>query len=129
MEINKNILDKHNIVIEAISNMNRNTNIDIPRNDNNLRTLPRSKEEFDSSVQLESQKRKRLHYQIYRAPSLSSYYQSLLKYKNPFVPAKFRAKVNITTPEYETETRRKHSTDTMKREIEILDKKEKKLAS
>ena len=73
-EVNKNILDKSNIIIETISNMNRNKNINIPRNDNNLDTLPRTKEEFDANVQVELQKRKRLHYQICRAQSLSSYY-------------------------------------------------------
>ena len=122
-EISKNILDKSNIIIEVISNMNRNTNINIPRNDNNLDTLPKTNEEFDANVQIELQKRKRLHYQIYRAQSLSSYYQSLLNHENPFVPAKFRAKVNITTPEYEKEIRRKQSIDTMKREIDILDER------
>ena len=78
---------------------------------------------FDANVQIELQKRKRLHYQIYRAQSLSSYYQPLLNHENPFVPAKFRAKVNITTPEYEKEIRRKQSIDTMKREIDILDER------
>ena len=49
--------------------------------------------EFNANVQVELQKRKRLHYQIYRAQSLSSYYQSLLNHVNPFVPAKCRAKL------------------------------------
>ena len=89
--------------------------------DNNLDTLPRTTKEFDAKVRVQLQKRKRLHYQIYRAQSLSSYYQSLLNHENPFVPAKFRAKVNITTPEYEKEIRRKQSIDTMKREIDTLD--------
>ena len=95
--------------------MNRNTNSNVPRNDNNLDTLPRATEEFDTNVQVELQKRKRLHYQIYRAQSLSSYYQSLLNHENPFVPAKFRAKVNTATPEYEKEIRRKQSIDNEKR--------------
>ena len=67
----------------------------------------RTTEEFDANVQVELQKRKRLHYQIYRAQSLSSYYQSLLNHENRFVPPKFRAKVNTTTPEYKKEIRRK----------------------
>ena len=54
-----------NIIIEAINNMNRNTNTDISRNRNNLETLPRNREKFDANVQVELQKRKRLHYQIY----------------------------------------------------------------
>ena len=66
--------------------MNRNTNIYIyiyiPRDVNNLDTLPATKEESDANVQVELQKRKRLHYQIYRAQSLSSYYLSLLKHGN-----------------------------------------------
>ena len=120
-ELNKNILDNSTIIIEAINNMNRNTNSNVPRNDNNLNTLPRATEEFDANVQVELQKRKRLHYQIYRAQLLSNYYQSLLNHENLFVPAKFRAKVNTTAPEYEKEIRRKQSIDTMKREIDILD--------
>ena len=84
-----------NIIIEASNNMNRNINTNIPRNGNNLNTLPWNTEEFDANIQVELQKRKRLLYQIYWAQSLSSYYQSLLNHENPFVSAKFRAKVNI----------------------------------
>ena len=120
-ELNKSILDNSNIIIEALNNMNRNTNTNIPRNNSNLGTLPITTEEFDANVQVELQKRKRLHYQIYRAQSLSSYCQSLLNHENPFVPAKFRAKGNTTTSEYEKEIRRKQSTDTIKREVDILD--------
>ena len=47
----------------------------------------------------------------------------MLNHENPFVPAKFGAKVNTTTPEYEKEIRRKQSIDTMKREIDILDER------
>ena len=75
-ELNKNILDNSNIIIEAINNMNRNTNSNIPRKDNNLNTLPRTTEEFDANVQVGLLNGKR-HNQIYRAQSLSSYYQSL----------------------------------------------------
>ena len=46
-----------------------------------------------------------------------------INHENPFVPAKFRAKVNTTTPEYEKEIRCKQSIDTMKREIDILDER------
>ena len=35
-ELSKNILDNSNIIIEAINKMNRNTNSNIPRNDNNI---------------------------------------------------------------------------------------------
>ena len=66
-ELNKNILGNINIITEAVNNMNRNTNSNVPRNDNNLDTLPRTTEEFDANVQVELQKCKRLHYQIYRA--------------------------------------------------------------
>ena len=64
-----------------------------------------------------------MHFQIYRAQSLSSYYQSLLSHENPLILAKFRAKVNTTTPEYEKEIKRKQSIDTMKREIDISDER------
>ena len=105
-EQNKNILDNSNIIIEAINNMNRNANINMQKNDNNLDTLLNTTEEFDANVQVELEKRKRLHYQIYRTQSLSRYYQSLLNQENPFVPVKFSAKVNTTAPEREKEIRR-----------------------
>ena len=108
-------------MIEAVNNINRNTNTNIPRNNNNLDTLPRTTEESDAITQVELQKRKRLHNQIYHAQSLSSYYQSLLNHKNSFVPAKFRAEVNTTTSEYEKEIRSKQSIGTMKRKNDILE--------
>ena len=45
----------------------------MPRNDNNFHTIPKTTEEFDGEDQIKLQKRKRLHYQIYRAQSLSRY--------------------------------------------------------
>ena len=69
-ELNKNILDNSNIMIEAVNNINRNTNTNIPRNNNNLETLPRTTEESDAIIQVELQKRKRPHNQIYHAQSL-----------------------------------------------------------
>ena len=47
----------------------------------------------------------------------------MLNHENPFVPAKFIAKVNTTTPEYGKEIRRKQSNDTMRREIDMLDER------
>ena len=95
----------------------------MPGNDNNLDTLPKITEELDANVQVELKKHKRMHYQIYITQSLSRYYQSLLNQEKPFLPAKFRAKVNITTPECEKEIRRKQSIDTTKGETDILDEK------
>ena len=95
----------------------------MPGNDNNLDTLPKITEELDANVQVELKKRKRMHYQIYITHSLSRYNQSLLNQEKPFLPAKFRAKVNITTPEYEKEIRRKQSIDTTKGETDILDER------
>ena len=66
----------------------------MPRNDNNFDTIPKTTEEFDGEDQIKLQKRKRLHYQIYRAQSLSRYSQSLLNQEKPFTTAKFRAKIN-----------------------------------
>ena len=120
-ELNRSILDNSNIITEALNNMNRNTNTNIPRNNSNLGTLPVTIEEFDANVQVELENCKRLHYQIYRAQSLSSYYKSLLNHENSFVPAKFRAKVNTTTPEWEKDKRRKQFIDIVEREIGILD--------
>ena len=44
------MLDNSNIIVEAINNINKNANTNIPRNDNNLDTLPRTTEEFDANV-------------------------------------------------------------------------------
>ena len=52
-ELNKNILDNSSIMIEAVNNINRNTNTNIPRNNNNLETLPRTTEESDAIIQVE----------------------------------------------------------------------------
>ena len=59
-KLKKNILDNSDIIIEAINNMNRNTNSNKPKN-NNLDNLPKNTEEFDANVQVELQKRKQLH--------------------------------------------------------------------
>ena len=124
VEVNKNILDKGNIIIEAINNINRSTNNNnIPRNDNNLDTLPKTAEKYYASVQVELQKRKRLHCQIYWAQSLSSYYQSLSNHEHAFVPATYRAKGNTTKLEYEKERGRKQSIDTMERKNDILNER------
>ena len=52
-ELNKNILVNSNIIIEAFKNMNRNENSNIPRNDNNLDTVPKTTEKIDANVQVE----------------------------------------------------------------------------
>ena len=73
-ELKKNISDNSDIITEAIKNTNRNTSSNIPRNENNLDTLPRTTKEFDTNVQVELQKRKRLHYQIYE----HKHYQAII---------------------------------------------------
>ena len=78
--------------------MNRNTNTNIPRNNSNLGTLPITTEEFDANVQVELQKRKRLHYQIYRAQSLSSYCQSLLNHEIHLYQQNLELKVTLQHP-------------------------------
>ena len=42
-DLNTNIFYDRSVIIEAINNMNRNTNNNIPRNNKNLVTLPRSR--------------------------------------------------------------------------------------
>ena len=41
--------------------MNTNTNSNMPKNDKNLDTLPKTTEDCDANVQVELQKRDRLH--------------------------------------------------------------------
>ena len=45
--------------------MNRNTNNNITRNDNHLEVLARTPKESDANAQVELQKLKRFHYQVY----------------------------------------------------------------
>ena len=46
-ELNKSILDKSNIILEALNNMNRTTNTNIPRNNSNVTKLVFSSAYFE----------------------------------------------------------------------------------
>ena len=55
-ELSKNILDNSKIIIEAINNMNRNTNSNMPPKNSNQGTLPKTTEEFNANGQVELHK-------------------------------------------------------------------------
>ena len=67
--------------------MNRNTKSNMPRNDHNLVTLPKTTKEY------------------------------LLNQESPFIPAKCTAKVGTTTLEYEKDIGRKQSIDIFKEKL------------
>ena len=45
--------------------------------------------------------RRRLHYQILRFQDLQECYSNLISQESPYVPGKFRVKINLNTPAYE----------------------------
>ena len=73
---------------------------------------------------METENRKRLHYQIYHAQELENCYKNLISQEQPYAPAKFRAKVNENTPPYELPIHRQANTDNVNREITLLREKQ-----
>ena len=59
-----NTLDNSNIIM-SITNMNRYTNSNMPRNDSNLDALDNTVEKLNANFQVKLHKRKRLPKQIY----------------------------------------------------------------
>ena len=72
------------------------------------------------NITMETENRKRLHKQIYRAQELENCYKNLISQEQPYPPAKFRTKVNENTPPYELPIHRQATTDNINREIILL---------
>ena len=58
-KLNGNILDNSSIIM-SINNINRYTNSNMPRNDNNLEALDKTTEKLNANFQVKLHKRKRL---------------------------------------------------------------------
>ena len=58
-KLNGNILDSSNIIM-SINNINRYTNSNMPRNDNNLEALDKTTEKLNANFQVKLHKRNRL---------------------------------------------------------------------
>ena len=72
------------------------------------------------NITMETENRKRLHYQIYRVQELEKCYKNLISQEQPYAPAEFRTKVNENTPPYELPIHRQATTDYINREITLL---------
>ena len=66
-----------------------------------------------------------MQYQIYRLQQFSSYYETLINQERPYVPAKFRQKVNESTRNYEKELKCQQSINAIEDEINILEERQK----
>ena len=77
------------------------------------------------NINKEVEKRKRLHYQIYRSQQLFSYNNTLIRQEKLYVPTKFRQKVNESTPNYEKELKPQQSINAVKDEKNIVKERQK----
>ena len=94
-----------------------------------MKSLPQTKTLLDNStpernilnnINKEVEKRKWLHYQIYWSQQLSRYYETLINQERPYVPPKFRQKINESTPNYEKQLKCHQSINTVKDEINTV---------
>ena len=53
---------------------------------------------------------------------MASYYESLINQERPYVPAKFRQKLNESTPNYEKELKHQQFINTAKTDINMLER-------
>ena len=72
------------------------------------------------NITMQTENRKRLRCQIYRAQELENCYKNLISQEQPYAPAKFRAKINEKTLPYELPIHRQATTDNINREITLL---------
>ena len=84
-----NLISKTNMVLERQPQQtNRNINETYLNN-------------IKENMTMETENRKRLHYQIYRARELQNCYKSLTSQEQPYALAKCSTEVNENTPTYE----------------------------
>ena len=77
------------------------------------------------SIKQQLLNRGRLHYQILRSQDLQECYHDLISQGSPYVPAKFRVKFNLNTQAYEIPLHRNTAVDNLKREIRVLEERQK----
>ena len=104
---NKHLLEKVDNLCKQIKRQNYN-----PRKN----TKSKTNEIYDDVIK----ERRFKYYQYYRAEQLKEYYQELIHKDEPFVPPKFRLKINEGTPEFEKELKREHSIKNVVRECNLL---------
>ena len=106
----KEIGTKIDQLCSTIKNQNKHFYYKKPSNDNH-----------DDLIKDTVKNRRFKYYQLQRTEKLCNYYESLVKDENNlFVPPKFRAKVNETTPNYEKEIKRDDSVNNVLRECKLM---------
>ena len=94
-ESNLIIDQKLDNICTLIKNNNTTTQQHLP-NGNQTNNVSHTKENINQQLY-----RRRLHYQILQSQDLQECYNDLISQEYPYVPAKFRVKINLNIPAYE----------------------------
>ena len=119
---------ENNLIIDQkldnICTLIKNNNITTQQhltNGNQTNNVSHTKENINQQLL----NRRRLHYQILRSQDIQVCYNNLISQESPYVPAKFRVKINWNTPAYEIPLHRNAAVDNLKREIQLLEERQK----
>ena len=104
-ESNLIIDQKLDNICTLIKNNNTTTQQHLP-NGNQTNNVSHTKENINQQLY-----RRRLHYQILQSQDLQECYNDLISQESPYVPAKFRVKINSNTPAYEIPLHRNAAVD------------------
>ena len=118
-ESNLIIDQKLDNICTLIKNNNTTTQQHLP-NGNQTNNVSHTKENINQQLY-----RRRLHYQILQSQDLQECYNDLISQESPYVPAKFRVKINSNTPAYEIPLHGNAAVDNLKREIRLLEERQK----
>ena len=108
-------------ICTSIKNSNTTTQQHLT-NGNQTNNVSPTKENINQQL---LNRRRRLDYQILRSQDLQECYNDLISQESLYVPAKFRVKINSNTPAYEILLHRNAAVDNLKREIRLLEERQK----
>ena len=126
-ELNDTFHENNLIIDQRLDNIFasiKNNNITTQQhltNGNQTNSVSHTKENINEQLL----NRRWLHYQILRSQDLQECYNHLISQESPDVPAKFRVKINSNTPAYETPLQCNAAVDNLKREIRLLEERQK----
>ena len=126
-KLNDTFHEKNSIIDQKLGNMCtliKNNNITTQQhltNGNQKKNVSHTKENINQQLL----NRRRLYYQILRPQDLQECYNHLISQESPYVPAKFRVKINLNSPPYEVPLHRNAAVDNLKREIRLLEERQK----
>ena len=123
------LLEMIDNLTEAIKDQNYQrpapNNTETPFHRNNILQERTQDEKLDKQLDVKIkpilQQRLNLHFKAFRAQNVSQYYDSLLKEEKPFVPPKFRIKVDRSTMEGTLKYRQEQAIENTIREIQIME--------